>query len=348
MSAPETEPLLEVRGLRMQFKGGRAGLFGRRRPPVLAVSGVDLTVRPGETLGVVGESGCGKTTLGRCILRAYKPTDGQLLYRRSGGTTVDLAGLSDSELRPYRREIRTVFQDPNSSLNPRMTVLQIVGEPLRVNHLARGSELTDRVANTLRLVGLRPEYMRRYPHAFSGGERQRIGIARALVTNPRLVVADEAVSALDVSIRSQILNLMEDLQEQLGLTYLFISHDLSVIQHLCDRVAVMYVGRIVEQADTDALFDRPRHPYTEALMAAVPKPDPRLRKASRRNAVRGEVPDLSNPPSGCTYHPRCQYAVDECADKEPDLIDVDGHRARCIFAAQLRLTGVLGDEQRSA
>lgn len=348
MSATGAGPLLEVRGLSMQFKGGRGGLFGRRRAPVPAVAGVDLTVRRGETLGVVGESGCGKTTLGRCILRAYKPTGGELLYHRSGDTTVDLAGLSDSELRPYRREIRTVFQDPNSSLNPRMTVLQIVGEPLRVNHIARGGELTDRVANTLRLVGLRPEYMRRYPHAFSGGERQRIGIARALVTNPRLVVADEAVSALDVSIRSQILNLMEDLQEQLDLTYVFISHDLSVIQHLCDRVAVMYVGRIVEQADTAALFHRPRHPYTEALMAAVPKPDPRMRKASRRQAVRGEVPDLSNPPSGCTYHPRCPYAVDKCADAEPELIDVDGHRARCIFARELTLTGVLGDEQQSA
>lgn len=255
-----TEDLLQVRQLSMRFKVSHGFLGMGGHMTVNAVEDVDLTVRQGETLGLVGESGCGKTTLGRCVLRAYKPTAGELLYRKGDGTTVDLARLGREELRPYRREIRTIFQDPNSSLNPRMTVGQIVGEPLKVNGLAQGSELTDQVAEVLRLVGLRAEYMRRYPHAFSGGERQRIGLARALITRPRLVIADEAVSALDVSVRSQILNLLEDLQEEFDLTYIFVSHDLSVIQHLCDRVAVMYVGRIVEQAPTADLYARPRHP----------------------------------------------------------------------------------------
>jgi peptide/nickel transport system ATP-binding protein len=333
--------LLDIRDLRMQFQSQGSILGRRRKMTVGAVDGVDLTIRAGETLGLVGESGCGKTTLGRCILRAYKPTSGQLNYTRSDGSTVDLATVRGAELRSYRREIRTVFQDPNSSLNPRMTVLQVVGEPLKVNGLASGSELTDRVAETLRMVGLRPEYMRRYPHAFSGGERQRIGIARSLVTHPRLVIADEAVSALDVSVRSQILNLLQDLQEQLGLTYIFVSHDLSVIQHLCDRVAVMYVGQIVETADTDALFARPRHPYTETLLAALPRPDPRMRKKDRATKLRGEVPDPAHPPTGCRFHPRCPYARADCADRVPDLAAVaDGHEARCKYAADLELRGV--------
>lgn len=254
---------------------------------------------------------------------------------------VDLAGLSRSELHPYRRQIRTIFQDPNSSLNPRMTVLQIVAEPLLAHGLAKGDDLKDWVAETLRLVGLRPEFMRRYPHAFSGGERQRIGIARALITQPRLVVADEAVSALDVSIRSQILNLLEDLQEQFGLTYVFVSHDLSVIQHLCDRVAVMYLGRIVEEAVTDDLFSHPRHPYTETLLRALPLPDPRLRGAKKRIPLRGEVPDPAQPPSGCTFHPRCPYAADRCDSEEPELAPVGGDRtSRCHYSATLDLMGV--------
>lgn len=337
------EVLLDVRNLTMQFRLG-GGLI-RRRPKLTinAVQDVDLTVRRGETLGLVGESGCGKTTLGRCILRAYQPTDGEIVYTRADGSTVDLANLKGTGLRPYRREIRTIFQDPNSSLNPRMTVQQIVAEPLRVNALAEGSELRDRVAEALRLVGLRPEYMRRYPHAFSGGERQRIGIARALVTNPRLVIADEAVSALDVSVRSQILNLLEDLQEQLDLTYIFVSHDLSVIQHLCDRVAVMYVGRIVEEATTDDLYTGPRHPYTETLMRALPRPDPRARQRNRHIGLRGEVPDPADPPSGCRFHPRCEYAQDRCVVEEPDLLGPGGHTARCHFSAELELTGVMAD-----
>ncbi|HEY3556675.1 MAG TPA: ABC transporter ATP-binding protein [Kribbella sp.] len=329
------DDILRVEGLTMRFSSG-AGLFGRRnRSVVRAVDDVDLRVRRGETLGLVGESGCGKTTLGRCILRAHKPTTGRLVYRRTDGSEVDLAALSRSQLRPLRTEIRTVFQDPNSSLNPRMTVQQIVAEPLIVNNLASGSEVKDRVAETLRRCGLRPELMRRYPHAFSGGERQRIGIARALVTQPRLVVADEAVSALDVSVRSQILNLLEDLQDELGLTYVFISHDLSVIQHLCDRVAVMYLGRIVEEAETEDLFEQPRHPYTEALLRSVPRPDPRLR---RRDDVlpAGEVPSLDADFTGCRFQPRCPYAVDLCAQVEPATLP------RCHRAEELELSGVYG------
>ncbi|HVX45104.1 MAG TPA: ABC transporter ATP-binding protein [Mycobacteriales bacterium] len=335
-----SEQILDIRGLSMSFKTG-GGFFSRREAGrVKAVDDVDLAVYKGETLGLVGESGCGKTTLGRCILRVYQPTAGTIAYTRSDGSTVDLARLGRSELRPYRREIRTVFQDPNSSLNPRMTVEQIVGEPLRVNGLARGSELRDRVAETLRMCGLRSEYLRRYPHAFSGGERQRIGIARALVTNPRLVIADEAVSALDVSVRSQILNLLRDLQEQLDLTYIFVSHDLSVIQHLCDRVAVMYVGQLVEQAPTGDLYDRPRHPYTETLLSAVPKADPRLRRKGRR-AVRGEVPDPAHPPAGCRFHPRCAYAQDDCSTDLPAPRPIGSERsARCHYAEDLDLRGV--------
>lgn len=339
--------LLDVRHLSMQFKIDRGLLRRRANTIVKAVDDVSLTVRRGETLGLVGESGCGKTTLGRCILRAYEPTAGEIVYTRSDETTVDLAGLTSKALRPYRREIRSIFQDPNSSLNPRMTVRQIVGEPLRVNNLAQGTELTDRVAQTLRLVGLRPEFMRRYPHAFSGGERQRIGIARALVTRPRLVIADEAVSALDVSVRSQILNLLEDLQEELDLTYIFVSHDLSVIQHLCDRVAVMYVGQVVEEAVTDDLYVRPRHPYTESLLRALPRADPRARRR-RRLELRGEVPDPANPPQGCRFHPRCPYVQDRCLVDSPELLDhVEGHPSRCHFTAELELTGTADDEFKS-
>ncbi len=335
-----TEPLLELRDLRVHYPV-RGGLTRRTKGVVKAVDGVDLEVQPGQTLGLVGESGCGKTTLGLSVLRVHEPVTGEIRYRRTDGSTVDLVPLGARELKPVRRDIRMVFQDPHSSLNPRFTLLQIVGEPLRVNGLATGSELEDRVAGILRRVGLRPEYMHRYPHAFSGGERQRASIARALVTDPRLVVADEAVSALDVSVRAQILNLLQDLQSELDLTYLFVSHDLSVVEYVCDRVAVMYLGRIVELCDTAGLYARPRHPYTEALLSAVPKPDPRLRDPGRRIVLRGEVPDPSDPPSGCPFRTRCAYATDVCAREEPPLRALaDGRLAACHHADELELTGI--------
>jgi len=341
--APQsTNPLLEVKGLKMHFPI-RKGLLSRTVGHVKAVDDVSFTVYEGETLGLVGESGCGKTTTGRSILRIVDPTAGELVYHRQDGQTVDLTTLGKGALKRYRREIRMVFQDPQSSLNPRLPVLEIVGEPLKVNGLAKGRELEDRVADLLQKVGLRPEYLRRYPHAFSGGERQRIGIARALALNPRLVVADEAVSALDVSVQAQTLNLLQDLQEELGLTYLFVAHDLSVVEHIADRVAVMYVGKMVELAPTGELFAAPQHPYTEALLSAVPKPDPRLRDKGARIRLTGEVADPANPPSGCYFHPRCRYAQDRCKTEEPRLRDVGGgHLAACHFSEELQLRGVGG------
>lgn len=338
-TADSARPLLDVRNLHMQFPIKR-GLLRRTVGFVHAVNDVSFSIRPGETLSLVGESGCGKTTTGRCILRVYSPTGGQILYQLDEQESVDLAQFDNRELRPYRREIRMIFQDPFSSLNPRLPILQIVGEPLRANRIASGSELEDRVATLLRRVGLRPEYIRRYPHAFSGGERQRIGIARALALNPRLIVADEAVSALDVSVQAQILNLLQDLQEELELTYLFIAHDLSVVEHLSHRVAVMYVGKIVELASVDELFANPLHPYTEALLSAVPKPDPRLRNKGARIRLPGEVADPSNPPSGCYFHPRCPYAQDRCRHEEPAVREIGAdHWVACHFAEELDLRG---------
>lgn len=341
-------PLLEVKDLQVHFPI-ISGFARRQTGVVKAVDGVDFSIFPGETLGLVGESGCGKTTTGRAIVRALKPTAGSLTYRRTDGKPVDLATIRGNELKQYRREIRMVFQDPYSSLNPRMTVLESVGEPLLVNKIARGRELEQRVAELLRRVGLRPEYMRRYPHAFSGGERQRISIARALSLNPRLVVLDEAVSALDVSIRAQILNLLEDLQEEYNLTYLFISHDLSVIEHICDRVNVMYVGKQVETARTERIFQRPTHPYTEALISAVPVPDPRLRNTRARIKLVGEIADPANPPSGCYFHPRCRLATDKCKAETPPLIEArPGQFSLCHYARQVELAGIIPNEELTA
>jgi peptide/nickel transport system ATP-binding protein len=330
-------PLLEVKGLKKYFPI-RRGILQKTVGQVKAVDGVTFSLQEGETLSLVGESGCGKTTTSRCILRAIKPTAGQILLR-DNGEVVDVAAVSKSRLRSLRRQMQMIFQDPYSSLNPRMTLLDIVGEPLYVHGVGNLQERTDRVVELLRLVGLRPEYMRRYPHAFSGGQRQRIGIARALALNPRLIVADEPVSALDVSVQAQILNLLLELQERLRLTCLFVAHDLSVVKHISERVAVMYVGRIVEIAPTKELFASPKHPYTEALLSAVPKPDPRLR--ADRIVLQGEVADPANTPSGCHFHPRCPYAQAVCREKAPALEEIaPGHHVSCHRARELSLRGV--------
>ena len=344
VSAPGSIPvaarrlLLEVRRL-VKFFPIRRG-FGRRVVGhVRAVDDVSFAIHEGETLGLVGESGCGKTTTARCILRALAPTSGEILFTTRAGGVVDLAPLSRAALRPLRADVQMIFQDPFGSLNPRMTLLDNVGEPLLVHGMRDRRARAERVAELLRLVGLRPEYLHRYPHAFSGGQRQRIGIARALATSPRLVVADEPVSALDVSVQAQVLNLLLDLQHRLGLTYLFVAHDLSVVKHISDRVAVMYVGQLVETAPAAAIFSRPRHPYTAALMRAVPAPDPRI--PSGDTALVGEVPSPANPPSGCYFHPRCPHAVDVCRIETPVLREVaPGHLARCHLADELALPGV--------
>jgi len=336
-------PILTVDNLKTHFPINK-GFFRRTVGHVRAVDDVSFSVYQGETLGLVGESGCGKTTLARTVLRVYEPTAGSIRYQRADGTAVDLSTLNHKELKPYRREIRMIFQDPYSSLNPRLPVRELVGESLRINKIAEGKELERRVASLLERVGLRPEFLQRYPHAFSGGERQRIGIARALALNPRLVVADEAVSALDVSIQAQTLNLLQDLQQEFDLTYVFVAHDLSVVQHICDRIAVMYVGKMVEVGENRELFSRPRHPYTEALLRSVPKPDPRLRPKGKRISLKGEVADPANPPSGCYFHPRCPYAKDICTREEPALRDVGGGAlAACHFAEELELNGVIGE-----
>ncbi|HUK61699.1 MAG TPA: oligopeptide/dipeptide ABC transporter ATP-binding protein, partial [Dongiaceae bacterium] len=317
----------------------RKGFFRHTVGHVRAVDGVDFHIDEAETLALVGESGCGTTTSARCIVRAIEPTAGQVKIRTGNDAIVDMATLRPAELRALTREIQMIFQDPFTSLNPRMTLLDLVGEPLLVHGVKSRAEREARVADLLRRVGLRPEYMRRFPHAFSGGERQRIGIARALALHPRLVVADEPVSALDVSVQAQILNLLLDLQADLRLTYLFVAHDLSVVRHISNRVAVMYVGRMVELAETDALFSAPKHPYTSALLAAVPEPDPRLR--GRRMVLSGEIANPASPPPGCYFHPRCPHAVDLCRRATPAWREITpGRFVSCHRAEELKLVGV--------
>ncbi|HEY4201414.1 MAG TPA: ABC transporter ATP-binding protein [Devosiaceae bacterium] len=342
--APITSPvgaapaILKVEDLKVHFPITR-GLLRRTVGYVKAVDGITFEVKQGETLGLVGESGCGKTTTGRALLRVVEPTSGSIRFRRSNGEEVDVRSANRSELKAIRRDMRMVFQDPNASLNPRLPVGEIIGESLAYNGVAK-DEINDRVSTLLRRVGLRPEYIRRYPHAFSGGERQRIGIARALALNPAFVVCDEAVSALDVSVQAQILRLLRELKREFGLTYLFVGHDLAVIQHICDRVAVMYAGKLVEIAPTRTLFSTPRHPYTEALLSAVPRPDPRLRRHGARIRLPGEVADVANLPSGCAFHPRCRYATDLCRTTTPPLRPLgDGQSSACHYAETLPLAG---------
>jgi oligopeptide transport system ATP-binding protein len=326
VATTDTRPLLEVRGLQMHFPVTEGIVINRKVGEVKAVDGIDFTVRRGETLGLVGESGCGKTTTGRCILRLERPTSGQILY-----DGVDIAELERKDLMTLRRRIQVIFQDPYSSLNPRMKVGEIIGEPIMVHGLERNaSRRAARVRELLSVCGLDPKFADRYPHEMSGGQRQRVGIARALALEPEFVVCDEAVSALDVSIQAQIVNLLEDLRGQFGLTYLFIAHDLSVVRHLCQRVAVMYLGRIVELAECDELFDDPLHPYTRALLAAVPVPDPSVELSRTFRPLRGEVPSAINPPPGCVFHPRCPIAVETCKQMRPELREVrPGHWVAC-------------------
>ena len=318
-----------------------SGLMRRLAGHVRAVDGVTFEIHKGETFGLVGESGSGKSTVARLLLRAYEPTGGEIRFRRASGDWQDITHLKGQELRALRGEMQMVFQDPYSSLNPRMTVAELVSEPLTIHGVASGSEAEDRVAELLRLVGMRPEVMARYPHAFSGGQRQRIGIARALALNPSFVAADEAVSALDVSIAAQTINLLQDLQERLGLTYLFITHDLSMVKHISNRIGVMYAGRLVEVADTDEFFARPYHPYAETLFSAVPIADPRAARNRTRKPIVGEVADAANLPPGCAFAPRCPYATDQCKAERPVLRPVEGDRTvACHHAESIDLKGI--------
>lgn len=331
------EYVLRVDGLEKSYPLS-GGAFSASRGTVRAVDNVSFAIRPGQTLGLVGESGCGKSTVARLVLRILEATAGAIWFRDRDAGWVDINTLSQRQIRPLRKNLQMIFQDPNASLNPRMPVSSIVGEPLRSNNLLPKSEVNDRVADAMRIVGLRPEYMNRFPHAFSGGQRQRIGLARAIISSPQLVVADEAVSALDVSVQAQILNLFRDLQDQLGLAYLFISHDLGVVRHVSDHIAVMYLGRIVEMAPKTALFEGPKHPYTEALLSAIPRPDPLIPR--RAGLARGEIGDASRRPTGCAFHTRCRYAVDQCKVDVPELVQyAPGHFAACHQATEITLEG---------
>jgi oligopeptide transport system ATP-binding protein len=320
------KPIISVRDLRVHFPVDGRSLFASSDQVVKAVDGVSLDIYAGETFGLVGESGCGKTTLGRAILRLVEPTSGQILFRDR-----DLATLSNAQIREQRRHLQVIFQDPYASLNPRMTVSQIIGEPLETFRLARGEDKARRVQELMELVGLSPRFLKRYPHEFSGGQRQRIGIARALAVDPEFIVADEPISALDVSIQAQIMNLLDRLKREKNLTYLFISHDLRAIRHISDRVAVMYLGKIVEVAEAKATYAEPLMPYTKALISAVPVPDPKIEANRRRIVLQGDVPSPINPPSGCRFHTRCPYAIDSCSDVEPQLVQIKpNHFAACI------------------
>jgi oligopeptide/dipeptide ABC transporter ATP-binding protein len=340
MTDQSKDTILEVTDLKMHFPIMR-GFLQRTVGHVKAVDGVSFKLRDREVLGLVGESGCGKTTVGRTILRLYNPTSGEIRVRRKTGEWVDIARISQKDMKPLRQEMRMIFQDPFSSLNPRLTVKDLISEPLIIHGVASGQAAEDRVAELMRAVGLDPNYMRRYPHEFSGGQRQRIGLARTLSLNPRMIVADEPVSALDVSVQAQVLNLLQELQSRLGLTLIFVAHDLSVVEHISDRIAVMYVGRIVELAATDDLLGQPLHPYTEALLSSIPPADPDVH--SSRIQLQGEVPSPANPPSGCIFHPRCAYAKAQCKTDVPVLQEISpGHSVACHLAKELTLKGIGG------
>ena len=322
--------LIQVNDLQMHFPVTKGVVFQRQVGAVKAVDGVSFSIKKGETLGLVGESGCGKSTTGRAILQLYRPTAGSVLFQGQ-----DLVKLKGEELRRMRRKVQMIFQDPYASLNPRMTVGDIIGEPIKVHNLRQGKGVRERVQELLQLVGLNPYFINRYPHEFSGGQRQRIGIARALAVEPEFVVCDEPVSALDVSIQAQVINLLEDLQDRLGLTYLFIAHGLSVVKHISDRVAVMYLGKVVELAEGSKLYSMPMHPYTQALLSAVPIPDPRVEKRRKRIILEGDVPSPLNPPSGCHFHTRCPIVIDRCKVEEPPFMDYGGgHFAACWRARE--------------
>ena len=319
--------LLEVRNLK-KYYSVKSGFLNKDRRSVKAVDGINLSVKQGEILGIVGESGCGKSTLGRSILRLIEPTSGEVIFE---GTNI--CGLKKEEMRLKRREMQIVFQDPGASLNPRLTVGEIIGEPLEVFHICEGKEKEERIYKLMDLVGINRAYINRFPHEFSGGQRQRLGIARALAVNPKLIICDEPVSALDVSIRAQVLNLIKELKDKLNLTYIFISHDLSVVHHICDRVAVMYLGRVVEIADKKQIYENPVHPYTKALLSAIPMPDLEVKR--ERIILQGDVPNPADPPSGCHFHKRCPYAKKECSETVPPFVTVEpGHQVLCWLAEE--------------
>ena len=322
--AKDGKTLIEVKGLKKYFPV-RKGFFGGNVQHVKAVDDVSFHIKRGETLGLVGESGCGKSTTGRTVIRLYDPTDGQIIFDGK-----DISKLSQKQLLPYRKKIQMIFQDPYASLNSRMTVGDIIGEPLDIHNIASGKERVERIQSLLETVGLNADHANRYPHEFSGGQRQRVGIARALAVEPEFIIADEPISALDVSIQAQVVNMLEDLQSEMGLTYLFIAHDLSMVKHISDRIGVMYLGKMVELADSDELYYRPQHPYTQALLSAVPIADPKAAKESSRIILEGDVPSPLNPPSGCRFRTRCRYAMDICAQAEPEFKDVGGgHWVAC-------------------
>ncbi len=344
MTADMGSTLVELDDVRVWFPIKSGLVLDRHVGDVKAVDGVSLTIERGETLGLVGDSGCGKSTLGRAILRLYEPTSGRILFDGR-----DITALSEGDMRVVRRRMQMIFQDPYASLNPRHSVGRIVGEPLRVHGVASGAEVGARVRQLLEIVGLPADAASRYPHEFSGGQRQRIGLARSLALNPELLVCDEPVSALDVSIQAQIINLMEDLQRELGLTYLFIAHDLAVVRHISTRIAVMYLGKIVEVASADDLYDNPLHPYTITLLSAIPIPDPEVERSRRPIRVEGDLPSPSNPPPGCRFHTRCPFVQPtRCSDEEPELRKLEGHLVSCHFAERIKAGAIAPATQSAA